>query len=58
MERESFQLPLDKSLKLTVSIGVAMYNGHPDYQHTLRLADDALYQTKHEGRNRVVCLDS
>ncbi len=51
---EDFKLPMDRLLKVTISIGLAMHNGHPDYQHTLRLADAALYQAKDQGRNRVV----
>lgn len=41
-------------LGLTVSIGVAMHDGHPDYQRLLRRADQALYQAKREGRNRCI----
>ena len=43
-------------LQLTVSIGVAVHDGHPDYQRLLRRADQALYQAKHEGRNRSILL--
>lgn len=43
-------------IRLTVSIGVAAYDGHPDYQRLLRRADQALYRAKHEGRNRSVLL--
>jgi diguanylate cyclase (GGDEF)-like protein/putative nucleotidyltransferase with HDIG domain len=42
---------------LTVSIGVAMY--HPaftSYQKMIEKADEAMYQAKEEGRNRVVVL--
>src|SRR5690606_24531914 len=42
------------ALHVTVSIGLAMYDGHPDYQLLMRRADDALYQAKSDGRNRVV----
>lgn len=52
--QERFRLPQDKSLQLTISVGVASYRGHPDYQQLLRQADDALYQAKNTGRNRVV----
>lgn len=51
---EQFHLPREQSAQVTVSIGVAAFNGHPDYQTLLRRADAALYQAKHAGRNGVV----
>lgn len=51
--REMLHLPRNQTLQVTVSIGVATFNGHPDYQMLLRRADAALYQAKHLGRNRV-----
>lgn len=39
--------------RVTVSVGVADSTGR-DWEQTLKLADDALYQAKREGRNRVV----
>lgn len=41
------------NFSFTVSIGVAKYNGHPDYQRFLDAADTALYAAKHKGRNNV-----
>jgi diguanylate cyclase len=41
-------------LRLTVSIGVSVYDGHPDYQLTVDRADAALYQAKQRGRNCCV----
>ena len=39
---------------LTVSIGVAMYNNaYKNYQMMIDAADNAMYQSKKEGRNRV-----
>jgi diguanylate cyclase len=49
-----FHLSEDRKLTLTVSMGTAMHDGHPDFQRTIKLADDALYQAKQQGRNRVV----
>ena len=53
MQNESMRLPQECVLRLTVSIGVALYDGHPDYQRMLQRADTALYQAKELGRNRV-----
>lgn len=58
VEEESFRLSNDSQLRVTVSIGLAMYDGHPDYQLLMRRADDALYQAKRKGRNCVVVADS
>lgn len=40
-------------LNVTLSIGVASYEGHPDYQYLINAADKALYSAKQGGRNRV-----
>jgi diguanylate cyclase len=41
-------------MHLTVSIGAACFDGHPDYMHLLHKADEALYQVKNNGRNQVM----
>lgn len=51
---EVFRLPQDVNLHLTASLGLALFNGHPDYQQLLRRSDAALYEAKHNGRDRVV----
>ena len=53
VEKEPFRLPGDCREQVTVSIGVAMHNGHPDYEYTVRQSDQALYAAKNGGRNRV-----
>ncbi len=42
-----------RALHVTVSIGVAQFDGHPDYQYLINRADAALYAAKQQGRNRV-----
>jgi diguanylate cyclase len=51
---ETFRVVDGESMNITASIGVALYDGHPDYERTLRRVDRALYQAKEEGRDRVV----
>lgn len=42
------------TVNITASIGVATYNGHPDYETMIKDADGALYEAKEAGRNRCV----
>ncbi len=42
------------SIPFTVSIGVTMCNSTDDFQRAVKRADDALYQAKASGRDRVV----
>ena len=45
-------------LGMTVSIGVAVYNHDlSNLDAMLRMADQAMYQAKNLGRNRVIYLD-
>jgi diguanylate cyclase len=56
LAQESIQLPDGSTVALTASIGVAPFEGHPDYEFLLQTADTALYQAKNSGRNRVVTM--
>ena len=47
-----------KDLSLTVSIGIALYNPtFQSYREQIVAADQAMYQAKHQGRNRVWLMD-
>lgn len=54
IEQEKFMISGDRILQITVSIGVAIHDGHPDAQQMISRADAALYAAKHAGRNRCV----
>ena len=44
-------------IKITISIGIAHFDGHPgkvEYDRLLELSDNALYEAKSSGRNKVV----
>ena len=45
-----------KKVRITISIGVAtMTHNTESFDGLLHLADQAMYQAKHQGRNQVVC---
>ena len=49
-----FLLSGNESTRMTVSVGAALYDGHPDYQQVIRQAEQALIQAVAEGGNRCV----
>jgi diguanylate cyclase (GGDEF)-like protein len=50
LERVRAATPLGE----TVSVGIAQWDGRQTPEQLIGLADEALYQAKHQGRNRVV----
>ena len=47
-------IPDQRPIAVTMSVGVAQFEGHPDYDYLLRHADEALYRAKAAGRNQVI----
>jgi two-component system cell cycle response regulator len=47
-----------KAIPVTISVGVAAWDGEASAQEVLRLADEAMYRAKREGRNRAVAAGS
>ncbi len=45
------------NLKLTISVGVAATNDETQFTSLMEKADEALYEAKEGGRNRVVLAD-
>jgi len=56
IENLEFKLENSPTIKFTVSIGVSKYNEEEDitFDYILKRADDALYEAKENGRNKVV----
>ena len=44
----------EQSLKISITIGLSIYERHQDVNDCLKRADAALYKGKEAGRNRVV----
>lgn len=56
LELNMNQLPLGT---VTTSIGIAMYPEHADtMQNVIKIADEALYQAKEQGRDRTIIAES
>jgi diguanylate cyclase len=53
-EDNLFLVSEGRTLKITASIGIAVFDGHPDYQYIVHKADVALYEAKNAGRNCCV----
>ncbi|WP_395761047.1 GGDEF domain-containing protein [Bacillus sp. 3G2] len=51
VENHSFQLLNGTKIKITVSVGISVYEGSPE--QFIQAADDALYYSKRNGRNQV-----
>lgn len=54
IENTPLVLSDQRMLSVTVSIGTAIHDGHPDFNRTIKLADIALYEAKKAGRNCVI----
>ncbi|CAB3827495.1 Diguanylate cyclase DosC [Achromobacter insuavis] len=54
IRRHAFMIPEVGALRITASIGVAAFDGHPDYAYLIDRADKALYRAKQSGRDRSV----
>ena len=58
IEAEDFTISDHQTIKVTVSLGCAAYNGHNTKQEIMKTADEGLYHAKERGRNQVVVYES
>lgn len=54
LEIKKLMIKNHEQIKVTASIGISATNSIKDVNQTLQYADNALYQAKEQGRNRVV----
>lgn len=48
VEKTKLKAANGEDIALSLSIGAAMFNGHPDYERLIQIADEALYIAKDE----------
>lgn len=48
----SINLDNGRHLKVSVSIGIAQFDKHPDFEQVIKHADEKLYEAKHNGKDR------
>lgn len=54
VEKEHYQLNKNQNIKVTISIGVAsLRRENETLENILKTADEAMYQAKNQGRNKV-----
>jgi diguanylate cyclase len=53
VEKTIIKTPEGERVPISLSIGAAMFDGHPDYERFIQRADEALYIAKARGRNCV-----
>ena len=56
VENESFAPETAQVAPITISVGVTEYNPKEDIATFIQRADQAMYMSKQEGRNKVTCL--
>jgi diguanylate cyclase (GGDEF)-like protein len=56
-EVEKLEIPLanNKTIKITISIGLTLYNDEDGLEESINQADMMLYKAKQNGRNQIVC---
>jgi diguanylate cyclase len=55
IRQNEVKLDNGRTLKATVSIGLAQFEQDPDYQNVIKIADEKLYEAKHAGKDRYAC---
>jgi diguanylate cyclase len=53
VEQQRIQLGNEQGINITVSFGIAVFQGHPDFLHLINAADEKLYEAKSAGRNCI-----
>jgi len=53
VQNSRFETSSSPPLHATISAGIAEFDGQPDYHHTIKKADEALYFSKQTGRNKT-----